>query len=71
MELVREGQRQMAELMERSRAAGPMKDEPISFVLLIVGAIADTTMDAMIRDPDPADARSEVAFEAVWRVLAG
>jgi AcrR family transcriptional regulator len=70
-QLVREGQRRMAELMERSREGGPIKDEPISFVLLIVGAIADTTMDVMIRDPDSADARSEVAFEAVWRVLAG
>lgn len=70
-ELVRDGQRLMSELIERSRAGGPMKDEPVSFVLLVVGAIADTTMDVMIRDPDGADARSDAAFEAMWRVLAG
>lgn len=70
-ELVRGAQRLMSELIERGRAGGPMKNEPVSFVLLIVGAIADTTMDVMIREPDAADARSEAAFEAMWRVLAG
>jgi hypothetical protein len=28
-------------------------------------------MDAMIREPSEADACSDVAFEAAWRVLAG
>jgi hypothetical protein len=70
-ELVREAHRPVAELLERSRLGGPMGDVPISFVLALIGAIADSAMDALIRDPDGAEERSRVAFEAVWRVLAG
>lgn len=69
--LVRESQREMAELLERSRARGPVAELPISFVLTITGAMADATMDALIRDPAAPEARSEAAFDAVWRVLAG
>lgn len=69
--LVRESQRDMAELLERSRAGGPMADVSISFALVVTGAIADATMDALIRDPAGPERRSEAAFEAVWRVLAG
>lgn len=70
-ETVRRTQRSMAELLERSRAGGPMQDVPLAFVVSIIGAIADATMDAMIREPAEAEAHSDVAFEAVWRVLAG
>jgi AcrR family transcriptional regulator len=69
--LVRESQREMAELLEQSRVGGPMADTPISFALVITGAIADATMDALIRDPIAPKGRSEAAFEALWRVLAG
>ena len=61
----------MAELLERSPAGGPMQAVPLGFVVMLIGAMADATMDAIIRDRAEADARSEVAFEAVWRVLAG
>jgi AcrR family transcriptional regulator len=70
-QIVRLTQRGMAELVERSRAGGPMQDVPLAFVVSLIGAIADATMDAMIREPAEADARSDIAFEAVWRVLAG
>lgn len=69
--IVHEAQAGMAELLERSREDGPVQDVPLSFVLIITGAIADATMDAMIREPSEAAARSAVAFDAVWRVLAG
>jgi AcrR family transcriptional regulator len=68
---VREAQRGQADLLERCRAHGPMKDAPLGFVLTLASAMADTTMDAMIREPGEAEARSTVAFEAVWLVLAG
>jgi AcrR family transcriptional regulator len=68
---VRESQHEMADLLERARAGGHMADQPISFALIITGAIADATMDALIRDPATPESRSEAAFEAVWRVLAG
>jgi AcrR family transcriptional regulator len=70
-EIVRQAQRGMAELVERSRAGGPMQEVPLAFALTLIIALADATMDAMIREPAEADARSDAAFEAVWRVLAG
>jgi hypothetical protein len=48
-----------------------MHDTSLEFVLALTAALADATADAMIRDPAEADSHSRVAFEAVWRVLAG
>jgi hypothetical protein len=33
----------IADLLERSRASGPMRDAPLGFVLALTNAIADTT----------------------------
>jgi AcrR family transcriptional regulator len=63
--------RGIADLLERSRAGGPMRDAPLGFALSLTSAIADATIDAMIREPAEAEARSRVAFDAMWRVLAG
>lgn len=69
--MVRESQQGMAQLLERARSGGPMGDAPLGFVLALTSAMADATMDAMLREPADADARGAVAFEAIWRVLAG
>ncbi|MFW8745025.1 TetR/AcrR family transcriptional regulator, partial [Mesorhizobium japonicum] len=69
--LVRESQRDMAALVELSRAGGALAGLPISFALTITSAIADATMDLLIRDPHGPAERGEAAFDAVWRVLAG
>lgn len=61
----------IADLLERSRANGPMQDAPLGFVLALTNAIADTAIDAVIREPAAAEALSSVAFDAIWRVLAG
>ena len=61
----------IADLLERSRASGPMRDAPLDFVLTLTTAIADAAIDAIIREPADAEARGSVAFEAMWRVLAG
>jgi len=61
----------VGDLLERSRADGPMQETDLGFVLTLTNAIADTTIDVMIRDPATAEAHSRVAFEAMWRVLAG
>lgn len=68
---VREAQRGMAEVLERSRAIGPMRDAPPGFVLTLANAMAEATIDAMIREPAEAESHSRLAFDAVWRVLAG
>src|ERR1700733_2141819 len=61
----------IADLLQRSRAAGPMQDVPLGFVLTLTNAIADATIDAVLSEPAEAEARSRVAFDAIWRVLAG
>ena len=61
----------IAELLERCRANGPMQDAPLGFVVTLTSAMADATIDAMIREPTLAEAHSNVAFDAIWRVLAG
>jgi AcrR family transcriptional regulator len=60
----------IADLLERSRVNGPMRDTPLGFVLALTSAIADATADAMIREPDRADTTGRIAFDAVWRMLA-
>lgn len=61
----------IAELLQRVRADGPMKDSPPAFVLTLTSAIAEATIDAMIREPTAADGHSRAGFDAMWRVLAG
>lgn len=61
----------IADLLERSRANGPMRDTPLGFVLVLATAIADAAIDAIIREPAEAETRGSDAFEALWRVLAG
>lgn len=61
----------IADLLNRSRASGPMRNVPLSFVLTLTTAIAEATIDTVIREPAEAEARSSTGFDAVWRVLAG
>lgn len=56
--------------LEEIRKSGPMCDAPLTFVVSIVDALADATIDYMIHDPDNADKHCMVAFEAIWRMLA-
>lgn len=61
----------IAALLDRSRAGGPMSDAPLGFVLALMTAIAEATIDAVIREPAEAEARSSTGFDAAWRVLGG
>ena len=61
----------IAQLLERCRAGGPMSDAPRNFVLTLVSALAEATIDATIRDPVAIEVHRTVGFEAMWRVLAG
>jgi AcrR family transcriptional regulator len=58
-----------AELVEQCRAAGPMRDASMSFVVSIMNSLAETTMDFMIQDPTNADTHCQLGFEALWRIL--
>jgi AcrR family transcriptional regulator len=60
----------IADLMERGRAHGPMRKAPLAFVAAIMNSLAEATMDFMVQDPTNADKHSKVGFEALWRVIA-
>ena len=60
----------IAELLGRCREKGQMRATPPEFVLALMSALADTTVDFMIRDPAHADQHCLAAFDAVWRMLA-
>ena len=60
----------IADLMERGRANGPLREAPKGFVVALMNSIADATMDFMMQDPAHADRHSLVGFEALWRVLS-
>lgn len=59
----------VAALLERSRANGPMKDAPLAFIVTLINALADATIDFMIADPTHAAQHADAAFDAVWRML--
>ncbi|HLZ62362.1 MAG TPA: TetR/AcrR family transcriptional regulator [Ktedonosporobacter sp.] len=58
------------ELLERSRENGPMRDAPLGFVVALMSALADATIDFMIHDPVNADKHCMAAFDAFWRMVA-
>jgi AcrR family transcriptional regulator len=61
----------IATLLDGIAKAGPMRDAPLDFVVTILSAIADATIDDVIRNPASAEVRSALGFEALWRALAG
>lgn len=67
------GQKTMAgivELIEHSRAIGPMRNTPKEFVFSIMNSVAEATMDYMTQDPTLATKHCREGFEAVWRIVA-
>ena len=59
----------IAQLLERSRANGPLRDAPLAFVLALANALAEATIDFVIRDPGNADAHGRAGFDALWRMI--
>ena len=60
----------IAGVLERSRENGPLRDAPLAFVVAMANAVADTTIDFMIGDPDNADTYARTGFDALWRMIA-
>jgi AcrR family transcriptional regulator len=60
----------IAEILERSREHGPMRDVPLMFMVGLASAIADTTIDFIIDDPGHADILAGTGFDALWRMIA-
>ena len=59
------------DMMRECAAGGAMKRQPPSFVSAIMGAIADTTMDFIAREPAQAKRYTKAGFEAFWKAIAG
>ena len=60
----------IAKLLERSRKNGPMRNAPLGFVVDLMSAMADATIDFMVGDPANANKHSKAAFDALWRMIA-
>ena len=60
----------IAELLERLRARGSMRNVSRNFVLALMNSVAEATMDQMVQDPANAKKYSQTGFEALWRILA-
>ncbi len=59
----------IAALLEQSREHGPMRGAPLGLVVGLISALADATVDFMIRDPANADQHSQATFDALWRMV--
>lgn len=67
------GRRSMAgitTLLERTHRHGPMRGASMVFVMAIIGAVANVTVDFMIQDPANAEMHCQTGFEAIWRTLS-
>jgi AcrR family transcriptional regulator len=60
----------IAGLLERWRENGPMRNMPLSFVVALMNATAEATIDFMIKDPAHAVKHCAAGFEATWRMIA-
>lgn len=61
---------EVADLLDRSRKNGSLRDAPLMFVASLVIGVVDGTVDYMTRDPDNADSHAAAGFEALARMLA-
>jgi AcrR family transcriptional regulator len=64
------GMASLAAILERTRAAGPMRSASLTFVLDLMSAVAETTIDTIIASAADAGRNRELGFEAMWRILA-
>jgi AcrR family transcriptional regulator len=60
---------EIADMLERARARGPMRDVPMEFAVAIMNSLAEATMDFMVSDPANADEHCRSGFDALCRVL--
>jgi AcrR family transcriptional regulator len=59
----------LAELLERLRASGPMRNVSRTFVGALVNSVAEATMDHMVQDPANAKKHCRAGFDALWRMV--
>lgn len=57
-------------MMHASVASGVLRDHPPAFVAAIMGALAETTMDFIEREPAQAEQYREAGFDVFWHAVA-
>jgi len=57
------------QMIRETQAGGALKDQPPAFAAAILGAMADTTMDFIARDPARAKHYTKSGFEAFWKAV--
>jgi AcrR family transcriptional regulator len=60
----------LADLMERIRTHGSLRNASKGFAAAIMNSLAETTMDCMIQDPANAKKHCKVGFEVFWRAIS-
>ena len=56
-------------IVRRAIAEGSLRDQSIDFVAALIDALAGTTIDQMLREPETAEAHRDVVFEALWKAI--
>jgi hypothetical protein len=59
------------DMMLECAASGVMKHQPSAFVSAIMSAIADATMDFIVREPAQAKRYTKAGFDAFWKAVTG
>lgn len=59
----------IAELLEQSRANGPLQKAPVKFIVMLVSSVAEVTTDFMTSDPTNAKKHCKTGFDALWRMF--
>lgn len=60
---------ELADLMERIRTTGPLRNSPMAFVGMLMNSLAEATMDFMIHDSANAKKHCKAGFETFWRAM--
>lgn len=60
----------IARLLERSRENGPMRHSPLGFVVALMTALAEATINYIVQDPANAEKHCQAGFDAMWRIIA-
>lgn len=60
----------VAMVLARTRDIGPMRSAPPGFVVGLMNAVAEATVNFIVQDPADADFYSRTGFEALWRMIS-
>lgn len=57
-------------MIQASVASGALRDHPPAFLSAVMGALAETTMDFIAREPANAERYRQAGFDAFWNAIA-